>query len=82
MVEQKVKVSSDLEARPAALFVQTASRFSSSIKVKVGTKIVNAKSIMGIISLGILDGQDVTLLVDGDDEMNAASELKKFLVHS
>ena len=82
MVEKKVRFFFVWKPSPAALFVQTASRFSSSIKVKVGTKIVNAKSIMGIISLGILDGQDVTLLVDGDDEMNAASELKKFLVHS
>ncbi len=79
MVEQKIKIESDLEARPAALFVQAASKFSSNIKVKVDNKTVNAKSIMGIISLGILDGQDVVIMADGDDEMNAVDELKKIL---
>ena len=79
MVEQKIKIESDLEARPAALFVQAANKFSSNIKVKVDNKTVNAKSIMGIISLGILDGQDVVIMADGDDEMNAVDELKKIL---
>lgn len=80
MVEQKVLAVSALEARPAALFVQTASKFSSNIKVKVDNKVVNAKSIMGIISLGILAGQNVTLIIDGDDEMVAVEELKTFLL--
>lgn len=79
MIEQKIKVTSGLESRPAALFVQTASKFSSSVKVQIDDKTANAKSIMGIISLGILDGQDVTLIVDGEDEVIAVDELKNFL---
>ncbi len=79
MVEQKVKIASGLETRAAALFVQTASKFTSNIKVKVDTKIVNAKSIMGMISLGILEGQDIVIMADGDDEMNVVGELKKVL---
>lgn len=79
MIEQKIKVTSGLESRPAALFVQTASKFSSSVKVQIDDRTANAKSIMGIISLGILDGQDVTLIVDGEDEVNAVDELKNFL---
>lgn len=79
MTEQKIKVATDLEARDAALFVQTASKFTSNIKVKVDTKIVNAKSIMGMISLGVLEGQDVVIMADGDDEMNVIGELKKVL---
>ncbi len=79
MTEQKIKVATDLEARAAALFVQTASKFTSNIKVKVDTKIVNAKSIMGMISLGVLEGQDVVIMADGDDEMNVIGELKKVL---
>jgi len=79
MIEQKIKIASDLETRAAALFVQTASKFTSNIKVKVDSKIVNAKSIMGMISLGVLEGQDIIIMADGDDEMNVVGELKKVL---
>ncbi len=79
MIEQKIKIATDLEARSAALFVQAASKFRSSIKVRVDTKIVNAKSIMGMISLGILEGQDIVIMADGDDEMSVVGELKKIL---
>ena len=79
MIEKTLTVSASLEARPAALFVQTASKFASSIQVKIDNKIVNAKSIMGMISLGILDGQTITLTADGPDEQNAITELVRFL---
>ncbi len=79
MTEQIISVASSLEARPAALFVQTANKFTSSIKIKIDNKVVNAKSIMGIISLGILDGHVVTITADGADEEQAVSELEKFL---
>ena len=79
MTEQVVSVLTSLESRPAALFVQTASKFSSDIHVRIDSKTVNAKSIMGIISLGIMDGQDVTLAAEGEDEKQAVSELKKLL---
>lgn len=79
MKEHNVIVKSSLEARPAALFVQTASKFNSNIHVNIGNKTVNAKSIMGIISLGILDGQKVTLIADGTDEEDAINNLELFL---
>lgn len=79
MKEQTLIVESSLEARPAALFVQTASKFKSSIHVMIDDKRVNAKSIMGIISLGILDGQAVTISAEGEDEAEAVDELHKFL---
>lgn len=79
MLEKSINVGSSIEARPAALLVQTASKFSSSIKVKIDDKIVNAKSIMGIIALGILDGQNVTISADGPDEELAVQELVDFL---
>ncbi len=79
MLEKKVKVTNSIEARPAALLVQTANRFSSSIKVKIDNKIINAKSIMGVMTLGILDGQDVTLIVDGADEQDASEQIAQFL---
>ncbi len=79
MTEQQVTITIDLEARTAAMFVQTASKFTSSIKLQSDNRTVNAKSIMGIISLGISNGQDVTIFADGSDEKQAASELESFL---
>lgn len=79
MLEKRIKVKNSIEARPAALLVQTANGFSSSIKVKIDNKIVNAKSIMGVMTIGILDGQDVTLIVDGADEQAAAEQIAQFL---
>ena len=79
MIEKTVVVNANMEARPAALFVQTASKFESSIRVKIDDKSVNAKSIMGMISIGILDGQKVTLIVEGNDEEMAIEELDRFL---
>jgi len=79
MVEYTMTVAASLEARPAALFVQTASKFTSHIDVRIDNKTVNAKSIMGMISLGILDGQTVTLIASGADEQQAVDELKNFL---
>ena len=79
MIEQKVKVTTNIEAKSAALFVQTANKFTSNIKVKIDNRIVNAKSIMGMISLGILRGQDVVIMADGYDETNVVGELKKVL---
>jgi len=79
MVTEVVSVIESLESRPAALFVQTAGRFASDIHVRTGDKTVNAKSIMGIISLGILDGQDITLTAEGEDAQQAVAELKRFL---
>lgn len=79
MTEHTIAIETSLEARPAALFVQTASKFSSHIQVRIDNRTVNAKSIMGMISLGILDGQTVTLLADGTDEKQAVLELERFL---
>ena len=79
MVEYTMTLAASLEARPAALFVQTASKFSSHIDVKIDNKTVNAKSIMGMLSLGILDGQVVTITANGADEQQAIDELKNFL---
>jgi len=79
MIEQKIKVGASIEARPAALFVQTASKFSSNVRVKLDNKTANAKSIMGMISLGILDGQNIELIVEGEDERMAVTELTEFL---
>jgi len=78
MTEYTLTVTASLEARPAALFVQTASKFKSHIDVRVDNKIVNAKSIMGMISLRVMDGQTLTIAANGEDEQEAVAELKRF----
>ena len=80
MIERNIQVLAGLEARPAALFVQTASQFVSSIYLRMDSKTINAKSIMGVISLGVLDGQSVTIIAEGQDEEQAVNKLEKFLI--
>ena len=80
MIEKTVTVNSSMEARPAALFVQAASKFQSSVFVKIDSNQINAKSIMGMMSIGILAGQQVTLVADGNDEEVAIAELSKFFM--
>lgn len=77
MVEKAVKVSnpSGLHARPAALFVQTAGKFTSSIWIMKGEKKVNAKSIMGLMSLAVSQGTEVAIGAEGEDEHLAVKEL-------
>ncbi|WP_067932718.1 HPr family phosphocarrier protein [Alicyclobacillus kakegawensis] len=77
MVENTVTVRlrSGLLARPAALFVQEANRFTSETSVEKDGKSVNAKSIMGIMSLAIAHGQEITIRADGPDEAEAVRHL-------
>ncbi|MGR3765762.1 HPr family phosphocarrier protein [Rossellomorea sp. NS-SX7] len=81
MVEKQVevKLKTGLQARPAALFVQEANRFSSEIFLEKGGKKVNAKSIMGLMSLAISTGSEITLAADGSDEEEAIAALEKFV---
>ena len=74
-----LQLKNGLEARPAALFVQIASKYESHISVVVQEKQVNAKSIMGMMSLGSIKGAEIELVVDGEDEREAADALIKFL---
>ncbi|MQS76567.1 phosphocarrier protein HPr [Companilactobacillus halodurans] len=60
-----------IHARPATMLVQTASKFSSDINIEFSGKSVNLKSIMGVMSLGVGQGADVTISADGDDAADA-----------
>ncbi len=60
-----------IHARPATLLVQTASKFNSDINLEYKGKSVNLKSIMGVMSLGVGQGAEVTIIVDGQDEAEA-----------
>ncbi|HOQ00202.1 MAG TPA: HPr family phosphocarrier protein [Acetivibrio clariflavus] len=77
MVEKTIEITnpSGLHARPAALFVQTAGKFTSNIWIKVGDKKVNAKSIMGLISLAVSKGTLITIIAEGEDEEQAVNEI-------
>lgn len=74
--EITVQNSEGLKSRPAALFVQTASRFDSQILIECENKKVNAKSIMGVLSLGIRQGDDIFVLANGKDEKEALAALE------
>lgn len=60
-----------IHARPATLLVQTASKFGSDINLEYNGKTVNLKSIMGVMSLGVGQGADVTVTAEGDDAKEA-----------
>ena len=67
-----------LRARPATFFIQKANEFKSSIQIEKEERRVNAKSLLGVLSLGISKGTKVTIVADGSDEkeaINALSEL-------
>lgn len=74
-----IKIPTGLEARPVALLVQVASQYESSIYVECENKKVNAKSIMGMMSLGIAAGEEVTVIANGEDEEEAIENIEKYL---
>lgn len=70
-----VNLKTGLQARQAALFVQEANRYSADLFIEKDEKKVNAKSIMGIMSLAIASGTEVTLFADGNDAEVAINAL-------
>mgnify|MGYP002562293560 CR=1 FL=1 len=71
-----INLSTGLEARPVAQLVQVASQFNSEIYVEIGKKRVNAKSIMGLMTLGLRAGESVTVHADGSDEEDAVAKIE------
>lgn len=76
----KIQIKNGLEARPVAVLVQVASQFNSSIYVEAGDKKVNAKSIMGMMSLGLDTGETITVIADGQDERQALEDIEEYLL--
>ena len=74
----EVQMGAGMEARPIALMVQTANQFSSHIYLEMDQKRVNAKSIMGMMSLSLAEGEELTVVTEGDDEKKAAEGIKTF----
>jgi len=80
-IEEQVVVRKvhGLHARPATIFVQLANKFNSSVKIERDGEIVDGKSIMALLSLGINTGVEVKLISEGDDAKEAIDDLKRFL---
>jgi len=64
-----------LHARPATFFIQKANEFKSSIWIERDERKVNAKSLLGVLSLGVVKGGEITLIADGEDEEEAVAAL-------
>ena len=75
----QIKLESGLEARPIAMLVQVASKYDSSVYIESANKKVNAKSIMGMMGLGLDRDDTVTVIADGSDEADAVAGLENFL---
>lgn len=74
-----VKLENGLEARPVAWLVQEASKYESRIYIECEGKRVNAKSIMGMMSLGLDAGEELVVEAEGTDEQTAVDNIEKFL---
>jgi len=81
MLEKSIKPQLDgqLEARPIAMLVQVASQYDSTVYLETEGRRINAKSIMGMMTLGLVTGESITVEADGTDEEQAVAEIEKYL---
>ena len=75
----KVNLAADAEARPVAVLVQKASQFDSKVYIQSGDRKINAKSIMGMMSLGLAQNEEVIVSAEGTDEAEAVDNLTDYL---
>ena len=75
-----VNLSNNTDDHPVAMLVQIASRFQSSIYMTEGSRRVNAKSIMGMMALGINNGAELYVSAEGEDEEDAISAISGYLL--
>lgn len=82
MIKEKltIKNKTGLHARPAAIFVETAKKFRSNIIIEKAGKSANAKNILQILALGVDYGDEITLIIEGEDEKEAEKELVNLLM--
>ena len=81
MVSNNVTVQNSvgLHARPATFFIQKANEFKASIWVEKDDRRVNAKSLLGVLSLGIVKGAEISIIADGSDEKEAVQTLVELI---
>ncbi len=84
MVSQEVVINNQvgLHARPATFFIQKANEFKSSIWIEKDDRRVNAKSLLGVLSLGIVKGTSFKIIADGADESEALTVLSELIASS
>ena len=77
MISKNVTIQNNvgLHARPATFFIQKANEYKSSVWIEKDEKRVNAKSLLGVLSLGVTKGTNITIIADGVDEEKAVGEL-------
>lgn len=78
--EMKIQLEKGLEARPVAVLVQVASKHDCTVYIEADGRKVNAKSIMGMMSLGLDNGEIVTVIADGQDEKEAVKSIEEYLL--
>lgn len=75
----EIKIPEGLDPSSIALFIQIASQYDSKVYVQVDEKKVNAKSLMGMMTLGIPQGGEINVIADGDDESQAVDHIQQYL---
>ncbi len=81
MIVKEITITnkSGLQSKSAAVFIQKASNYKSSIWIEKDERKANAKSLLGLLSLGIGNGARIAVIVSGEDESKAADELEEYL---
>ena len=81
MISKEVVISNQvgLHARPATFFIQKANEYKASIWVEKDDRRVNAKSLLGVLSIGIVKGTAITIIADGSDEEEAVAALSALI---
>ena len=77
--EMEIKIPSGLDPSTIALFIQIASQYDSKVHLVTGDKRINAKSIMGMMSMSFENGSELTIVADGADEEAAVNALSEYL---
>lgn len=80
MTSKEIIVTRDggLKEQDAALFIRNANEYQSQIRIRLGEKSVNAKSLLGVLSMGVGHGAALTITADGPDESDAINALRKY----
>lgn len=84
MIKTPVVVNKEggFDGRPIALLVQEASQYASKVYIQIGGKNINAKSIMGMMSLSLSNGEKIAVVTDGEDEKKAAEGIRTFFANT
>lgn len=80
--EVTIKNNGGLHARPATFFIQKANSYASSIWIQKDDRRISAKSLLGVLSMGITGGMTITLIADGPDEAEALNGLEELVSNS